>query len=113
MGTAFISAILLLATFPLILNAYAQLYGNANPVTTSEQFEQCKILGIGPQKCTEQEILSRYCLGGPNSQCGGTGRPPDLDSAVLSILVGSGVAFVMGILYVRRIGKFKGVFYRA
>jgi hypothetical protein len=109
METAVISVILLLATFPLMLNAYAQLYGNTNPVTTSEQFEKCKILGIEPQKCTEQEILSRYCLGGPNSPCGGMSRPPDLDPVVLPILVGSGVAFVMSILSVRRIGKFKRI----
>ena len=93
----------------MVLNAHAQLYGNSNRVTTPEQFEECRRLGLEPEKCTEQEILSQHCLGGPNSPCGGTGRPPDLDPVVLSILVGSGVAFVIGILSVKRIRKLKRV----
>jgi hypothetical protein len=98
--------VLVLSVFSSTTHVYAQ-YGNPNPAVTPEQYEECKTLGIKPEKCSEQEILQRHCLGGPNIPCGGSAKPPELDPMVLSIMVGSGLAFAAGILTVRRFRNLK------
>ncbi len=80
-------------------------YGNSNSTVTTEQLEECKNLGIKPDKCTENAILEHRCLGGVGAPCGGSYRPSELDPVVLSILVGSGLALVTGTLCVRKVRK--------
>jgi len=87
--------------------AYGQYqYGNSSSNVTPQQLEECKTLGIKPEKCTEMEILKHHCLGPNSSGCDNNSyRLPELDPIVLSILVGSGIALVTGTLYVRKIRK--------
>lgn len=103
----FVIVVLMLSTFTVILTADAQLYADSNQSTTPEQFEECKLVGIEREKCSEQEILRQRCLGGPNVPCGGTSRPPELDPVVLSILLGSGLAFAISILTITKFRKLK------
>lgn len=79
-------------------------YGSSNTTTTPEQFDECKRLGIEPDQCSDATILAKLgrCLG-PN--CGTGTPPPKLDPVSLSIMIGSGMAFVIGVLAVKKIRK--------
>ena len=84
--------------------ASAQLYNpNSTSLATPEQLEECKTLGIKPERCSDIEILKR-CLG-PN--CGKESSLPMLDPITLSIIIGSGIALVAGVFAVRKISILK------
>jgi hypothetical protein len=89
-------------SFLMMPLAHAQ-YGDLVPTATPEQLEKCKKLDIEPNECSDNSILEKLgrCLG-PN--CGAS-PPPMLDAVTLSTIVGSGIAFVIGILAVRKIRK--------
>jgi hypothetical protein len=85
--------------------AEAQYYDTSDSYTTPEQLDECKTLGIEPERCSEEEIMKTRCLGGVGAPCGGTSRPPELDSTTLYVLFGSGIAFMLGSLTVMKIRK--------
>ena len=84
--------------------ASAQLYNpNSTSPATPEQLEECKTLGIKPEKCSDIEILRHRCLG-PNC---GESSPPMLDPITLSIIIGSGITLVAGVFAVKKISIMK------
>lgn len=78
----------------LLVPAFAQ----SGP--TPEQLEECSELGIDPEKCSEQAILSKYCIG-PNEACN---RPTEVkvDTALIPIFAGIAIAFAAGVIYVQK-----------
>ncbi|WP_337862452.1 hypothetical protein [Nitrososphaera sp.] len=79
------------------------------PKPTSDQLEECKSLGIRPEKCSEQAILSKRCLGGPGAPCGGSGVniPIDVNMNLIPIYLGIAGAFVAGVLYVKKASRWR------
>ncbi|HKU49516.1 MAG TPA: hypothetical protein VJP79_06175 [Nitrososphaera sp.] len=85
--------------------ADAQVYGPPKSILAlpPQQLDKCKTLGIEPENCNEKEILSHLCIGAIGAPCGGTGRPPELDPVVLSVIIGCGVAFAIGTIAIIKI----------
>lgn len=69
----------------------------------ADQMERCSQLGIEPEKCTEQAILGKECLGMSCNQQ----KEEKIDPIVVSILAGCAAAFVAGIVYVKRTSREK------
>jgi hypothetical protein len=79
---------------------------NQTVLVTQATLQECSDLGIKPEKCSEQAILGKYCLG-PNEACNPVHVPIDVNINLIPIYVGIVVAFVAGIFYVRRTGRWK------
>ncbi len=77
--------------------------------TTPQMLQECKDLGISPEKCSENEILKHRCFGAVGSPCGTNNEPsqPELSPFVVQILAGSGIAFVASIFGVRKLRAIK------
>jgi hypothetical protein len=90
-----LAAAALLVILVLAAPAFAQAQIQAPP---ADQMERCSQLGIEPEKCTEQAILGKECLGMSCNQQ----KEEKIDSIVVSILAGCAAAFVAGIVYVKR-----------
>lgn len=73
-------------------------------IATIQQLQECKKLGIKPEKCSDDSILSKYCLG-PN--CGVEGRLPKLELPIYTIMIGCSVALVVGVIMVIRLRKLR------
>lgn len=70
--------------------------------------QECKELGISPEKCSEIEILKHRCLGGPGAPCGpSSASQPELDPFVVEVLAGSGMALVASIFGIRKLRTVK------
>lgn len=59
---------------------------------------ECNKLEIDPEKCSEQAVLGKYCLG-PREACK---LPTDVkvDTPLIPLFAGIAMAFVAGIIYV-------------
>jgi hypothetical protein len=86
---------------------YAQpIEQNPSPTATPQMLQECKDLGISPEKCSEKEILKHHCFGAVGSPCGSSSSAasqPELSPFVMQILAGSGVAFVASIFAIRKL----------
>ena len=71
-------------------------------ITSAQQLQECQKLGIKPEKCSDDTILSKHCLS-PN--CGIEGRLPKLELPIYEIMIGCGIALAVGIITVRRLQK--------
>ena len=78
----------------LLVPAFAQV----GP--TPDQLEECKELGIAPEKCSEQAILSKYCIG-PNEACNRS-TEVKADPALIPLFAGIAIAFAAGVIYVQK-----------
>lgn len=82
-----------------------------NPLLTPQTIQECKDLGISPEKCSEQAIASTRCLGGVGIPCGPSSNlpssQPELSLFVVQILAGSGIAFVASIFGIRKLRTIK------
>lgn len=78
----------------LLVPAFAQL----GPI--SEQLEKCSELGIEPEKCSKEAILSKYCIG-PNDACDRS-TEVKVDAALIPIFAGTAAAFAAGLIYVQK-----------
>ena len=72
------------------------------PIPTPEQLEFCENNGIAPEQCTQNAILAkqRYVVG-PNPPA------PAFDGVVFATMIGSGLAFLVRIIFVRKLRKGK------
>ncbi len=68
---------------------------------TPEMLQECTDIGISADKCSEQAILSKRCLGGPNSPCNPS-TEVKMATALYPMYASIAVAFAAGVLYVRR-----------
>ena len=92
----------------MLMPVMATYSGSNASSPTPEQIQECNSLGISPEKCSEQAILSHRCIGAVGAPCGnGLVSYPKIDPIVSAIMIGSGIALIGGILYVRRIRKTK------
>ncbi|HVX02858.1 MAG TPA: hypothetical protein VHA09_06860 [Nitrososphaera sp.] len=99
------------------VNVYAQYappieQNPPSPTTTTptpQMLQECKDLGISPEKCSENEILKHHCFGAVGSPCGTNNEPsqPELSPFVVQILAGSGIAFVASIFAIRKLRAIK------
>lgn len=83
--------------------AYAQA-PSSTPAPTAEQLQECKTLGIDAKQCSEATILAKQRCLGPDCGVEST-QQPALDPITLSIIVGSGIALIVGVLAVKRLRK--------
>ncbi|UVS69262.1 hypothetical protein [Nitrososphaera viennensis] len=98
-----------LAFFTNSEHAYAQTSQSPSP-PTQQMLQECKELGISPEKCSENEILKHRCLGAVGSPCGSSSSvasQPELSPFVVEILAGSGIAFVASIFGIRKLRAIK------
>ena len=74
--------------------AHAQYFDPNSP--TPEQLEYCKIHDIPAERCSQETILEkeRVYIGPPKT-------PPTFDGLLLSTMIGSGVALLVGIFLLR------------
>jgi hypothetical protein len=115
--TVFLTLSLFLLFDIISFNGALAQPSSSNP--TPEQLEECKQLGIRPEKCSEQAILGKYCLG-PNEACNpvhvpndhvpNDHVPNDVTINLIPVYVGIAGAFVAGIVYVKKTGKWKANF---
>jgi hypothetical protein len=89
-------------------HAFAQSnYGEKPPVaTTEQQLAECKQLGIKPEKCSEQAILSSRCLG-PNEACRNAHVPVDVNVQLAPLYLGIAGAFAASLVYIKKTGRWK------
>ncbi|WP_148701658.1 hypothetical protein [Candidatus Nitrososphaera evergladensis] len=77
---------------------------------TLEQLAECEQLGIKPEKCSEQAILGKRCMGPPEAcshQVMAMPAAPNPNIVLAPIYVGIAGAFAAGIIYVKRTGRWK------
>ena len=85
---------LVVAVISAVPFAFAQ-YG-----PTPEMLQECADNGIRADRCTEEAIAGKRCLG-PNEACNRS-TEVKMDTALFPIYAGIAIAFAAGILYVRR-----------
>jgi hypothetical protein len=81
-----------------------------SPTATPQMLQECKDLGISPEKCSENGILEHHCFGAVGSPCGSSSSAtlqPELSPFVVQILTGSGVAFMASIFAIRKLRTIK------
>lgn len=96
---SFIALTFLLLVAGFLASAFAQ-YGTTT-APTPEQLEECKQIGIKPEKCTEQAILGTRCLG-PSEACKNAPIGNDTNLNLIPIYIGIPVAFIAGVIYVKK-----------
>ena len=94
------AALLVIAVLAAPAFTQAQAQTQAPP---ADQMERCSQLGIEPEKCTEQAILGKVCIGMSCNQQ----KEEKIDPIVVSILAGCAAAFVARVVYVKRISREK------
>ena len=84
--------------------AHAQYFGGGAGTLTQKQLDYCNENNISP--CTQANILKneRVYIGPPREV-----SPPMFNGLILSTLIGSGIALLIGVVYVKRIKKEKQV----
>lgn len=105
-----ITTTILISSF--LISSFAAAYAQTSPITNTtnstiapiQQLQECKKLGIKPEKCSDDSILSKHCLG-PN--CGVEGRVPKLELSIYMIMIGCSVALVVGVIMVIRLRKLR------
>jgi hypothetical protein len=106
-GIFLILSLLLLFNIFSFNDVFAQSSSSKSP--TSAQLEECKQLGIEPEKCSEKAILSKNCIY-PDGSCthSYSGIPKDDPNiSLIPVYIGIAGAFVAGIVYVKKTGKWK------
>lgn len=84
-----------------------KLPGNNVPSLAQATLQECSNLGIKPEKCSEQAILSKRCIG-PVEGCGSDVHVPvDVNINLLPIYIGIAGAFVAGVIYVNKTSRWK------
>lgn len=91
------AAIALLAV--AVISAVPFAFAQYEP--TPAMLQECDEIGISADRCTEQAIMGKRNIGGPGTQHIDSGRM-DTNIALFPIYAGITIAFVAGVLYVRR-----------
>jgi hypothetical protein len=91
--------------------AFAQYYQPGTSTATPTQLQECKKLGISSDNCNDLTILQKErCLGGEEAACSefSPGSPRNADySILLYVLIGLVIAFVVGIIIIKKISASK------
>lgn len=98
----------LASAFIIVLGIFSVGYASAQEAAkpTPEQLAECEQLGIKPEKCSEQAILSKHCIG-PTDACKDAHVPIDVNLNLIPVYVGLAGAFIAGIIYVKKTGRWK------